>query len=282
MKQRIKKLRDRWHSDIKEEIGELAEVKSLCEKVLEAGKDERMDGYKFIELLMKYEAVIGRDCLIINQYLAKKGYTLGLFEDTSMKEYEHNPIVFKNNDQIRVGSMELAANEIYDKGIPGATAELGVWQGVFSEAINLLFPDRKLYLFDTFEGLDERDVQHDKADGLTGAVSGLMGDTSVEQVLKRMKYKGNCIVKKGYFPDTAEGLEEEFCFVNIDCDLYLPIYEGLRYFYPRLVKGGYIFVHDYLFDFYGGAKKAVRQFSEESGVPYFVLPDAGTSAVFMK
>jgi O-methyltransferase len=47
-----------------------------------------------------------------------------------------------------------------------------------------------------------------------------------------MKYKENCIVRKGYFPETAEDLEDEFVFVSIDADLYEPIYNGLCYFYP--------------------------------------------------
>lgn len=37
----------------------------------------------------------------------------------------------------------------------GCVAEAGVFQGNFAKVINANFPDRKLYLFDTFEGFDK-------------------------------------------------------------------------------------------------------------------------------
>ena len=36
-------------------------------------------------------------------------------------------------------------------------AELGVYRGEFAKEINKVFPDRTLYLFDTFEGFAEQD-----------------------------------------------------------------------------------------------------------------------------
>jgi O-methyltransferase len=101
--------------------------------------------------------------------------------------------------------------------------------------------------------------------------------------MSKMKHPANCIVKAGYFPDTAEGLEDErYCFVSIDADLYNPIYEGLKYFYPRLSKGGYLFVHDYNRDIFKGAKEAVRQYCAENGLTFFPLTDSGGSAVLTK
>ena len=35
----------------------------------------------------------------------------------------------------------------------------GVFRGEFASKINKCFPNSKLYLFDTFEGFDERDVK---------------------------------------------------------------------------------------------------------------------------
>jgi len=89
---------------------------------------------------------------------------------------------------------------------------------------------------------------------------------------------------KGFFPETAQGLEnEEYIFVNLDADLYEPIYEGLKYFYPRLKKGGYIFVHDCNCALsYSGVKKAVNQFSKENDVSFFPLSDQMGSVVFVK
>jgi O-methyltransferase len=64
--------------------------------------------------------------------------------------------------------------------------------------------------------------------------------------------------------------------------LYDPIYAGLCHFYPKLVCGGYIFIHDFNNDLYKGARKAVEQFCEEQKINFFPLPDSGGSAVICK
>jgi O-methyltransferase len=63
------------------------------------------------------------------------------------------------------------------------------------------FPDRKLYLFDTFEGFDERDVKIELKNNYSAGNQDF-SNTSVELVLNKMKHKDNCIIKKGFFPET--------------------------------------------------------------------------------
>ena len=79
-------------------------------------------------------------------------------------------------------------------------------------------------------------------------------------VLNKLPNPDMCIIKKGYFPDTVNGIDDEFCFVNLDFDLYKPILAGLEYFYPRMVKGGVILIDDFYASGYKGAKKAVYDF----------------------
>ena len=55
-------------------------------------------------------------------------------------------------------------------------------------------------------------------------------ETSLDVVMAKMTFGENVIVKKGYFPETTEGIEDTFCFVNLDMDLYLPMLAGLRFF----------------------------------------------------
>ncbi len=184
-------------------------------------------------------------------------------------------------DYVRNSSLELVAHEIHERNIQGAAAELGVYRGDFAKIINELFPDRRLYLFDTFEGFDGKDVGIDRESRYSDEVQDFSG-TSVETVLEKIPHPANCLIKKGYFPESAEGVDDEFAFVSIDADLYKPIFEGLRFFYPKLVKGGYIFVHDYNNDEYQGAKAAVRRYCSENGVGYFPLTDACGSVVITK
>lgn len=145
------------------------------------------------------------------------------------------PLVSENP---RIASLELAAREIYDRKIQGAVAEAGVYQGNFAAYINRFFKDRKLYLFDTFEGLAEEDVLIDRTSGYTNVSAGRYKGTSVDLVLGRMPFVNNVKIKKGYFPDTTEGIDEQFCFVSLDMDLYQPIKAGLAYFYQKLTGGG--------------------------------------------
>lgn len=182
---------------------------------------------------------------------------------------------------IRINTLELAANEIYENNVVGSIAEVGVYKGQFAKYLNQVFPDRTLYLFDTFEGFDEKDVNIEvKNKFSTGAQD--FSNTSIETVLTKMVHKDKCIVKKGWFPESLDGLEDKFCFVSLDADLYKPIYDGLEYFYPRLSNGGYIFIHDYNNNEYAGSKQAVREYCSKHKIPYIPMADTWGSAIISK
>lgn len=184
-------------------------------------------------------------------------------------------------DYIRLATLELVANQISKKNLSGSVAEVGVYKGKFAKYINQYFPEKKLYLFDTFEGFDEKDKKTEKELGLNEATQDF-SNTSADLVLKNMPFPEHCIIKKGFFPETAVGIEDNFVFVSLDTDLYEPIYKGLIYFYPKMVKGGYIFVHDVNNDSYKGAAKAVEQFSSEQNISFVPIPDSCGSVIFIK
>lgn len=182
---------------------------------------------------------------------------------------------------IRISNFELIVKEILDRQVKGNVAELGVYKGEFAKYINLAFPDKTLYLFDTFEGFNEQDIQFERNSNYSEGKQNF-SDTSVNVVLAKMKFPEKCVIKKGYFPDSLNGLEDNFCFVSLDPDLYKPIYDGLEYFYPRLNKGGYIFIHDYNNHLYPGASQAVRDFCNNEGIVYIPITDAWGTVVIGK
>lgn len=186
----------------------------------------------------------------------------------------------ESNDP-RIATLECVAREIRQRKIKGNVAEAGVYKGWFAKCINRMFADRKLYLIDTFEGFDERDTIVEVKKEFSKADQN-WGDTSVEFVLSQMEYVDRCIVKKGFFPDVMQDVIDEFCFVSLDMDLYQPIYAGLEYFYPRLSKGGYIFVHDCRNEEYLGARKAVLDFCEKEAIGYVPLSDEWGTVVITK
>ena len=163
--------------------------------------------------------------------------------------------------------------------IVGCVAEAGVYQGEFAAILNECYANRKLYLFDTFEGFNEKDVIVDNEEGFSTIEAGNLGNTSIDMVMKKMRYPDNVIVRKGYFPETAVDIEEQFVFVNIDFDLFLPTKNGLHYFWPRMSKGGIILVHDYFAQGYYGIKKAVDDFAKSNGIVVFPVGDSHSIAM---
>jgi O-methyltransferase len=155
----------------------------------------------------------------------------------------------------------------------GALAELGVYQGQ-SAAVLSFYAERfarRLYLCDTFTGFPEEHYEEDMGEGKKAAFKDITFEAAQAVV---GQYSGiEWIV--GMFPDsiTETMKAENFAFVSIDCDIYEPVLQGLRFFWPRLQPGGMIFIHDYSSGFWPGATKAVDEFCQESGVAGCMLPD---------
>ena len=74
----------------------------------------------------------------------------------------------------------------------------------------------------------------------------------------------------------------KFAFVNLDCDLHKPMLAGLEFFYPRLSKGGMIFLHDYSSGYWEGCKQAIDMFCKQNKCQIVLLPDLSGSAVLVK
>lgn len=190
--------------------------------------------------------------------------------------FEWHPLT--GNKDNRISALSMVAKQIYENGIEGAVAEAGVYKGEFAKYINMVFPDRDLYLFDTFEGFAQNQVfvTKDNLDQTDTWINRLK-DSAVEDVLDKMHFKDNVKIYKGIFPDTAAKIKERFSFVNLDMDLYCPTYEGLEFFWSHLTEGGVIFVHDY--GNWDGVTKAVKEFCIENQTGYIWLNDSVTVAI---
>jgi O-methyltransferase len=185
-----------------------------------------------------------------------------------------------NLDYVRHKTLELCCHEIRQNEVRGNVAELGVYRGDFAVKINELFYDKKLYLFDTFTGFDTRDIEKER--GKFSNVNQDFSDTNIDYVRRRMKFPGQCIFKKGYFPETAIDIHDTFSFVSIDADLYEPILNGLNFFYEKLEKNGYIFVHDFNNKEFEGAREAILDFCSINHIGFVPIPDDGGSVIITK
>jgi O-methyltransferase len=188
---------------------------------------------------------------------------------------------FRGLDLARVWSMVLNVKHVLSKHA-GSLAELGVYQGQSSALLSFYAEkfERKIYLADTFQGFAEQQFEADMGDGMKAAFQ----DTSLEAAQAVVgDYVGNRWIV-GIFPDsvTEEMREDTYAFVSIDCDLYEPIAEGLQFFWPRMVPGGVIFVHDYSSGYWPGATRAVDEFCAHNGIAGCLLPDLAGSYVLTR
>ncbi len=189
-------------------------------------------------------------------------------------------------DYFRYRTFEFVAKEIKKRRVDGNIAEVGVSRGKFSRLMNQIFFDKILYMFDTFDSFDKKEFDADNSlatenEEFYNSYRGI----DVEEVLKTMPYKEKCIIRKGFFPSTAIGLEDlTYAFVSIDVDLENSIYNSLVYFYPRLNRGGAIFVHDYNCYMLEGVSRAIQRYEEELGEFLFKVPlaDRGGTLVIVK
>lgn len=182
----------------------------------------------------------------------------------------------------RIAALYSASKEIYFHNVDGAIAECGVSRGDFAKYINRFMPDRKLYLFDTFGDFLEEDITMEETQENLFRLEGNLRDISAEQIIENIGHHANIVIRKGHFPETAQGLEnEKFAFVSLNMDLYMQMFAGLEFFYPKMSPGGYIFIHDFKIGL-SGVRKAVEEFCRKENIGIVVLPDEWGTAVLSK
>ena len=162
--------------------------------------------------------------------------------------------------------------------LEGSVAEVGVFQGDFAKHINRIFPKSELYLYDTFEGFKSSDLDKEVPESAMRSYEHY-SMTTEELVLEKMTHKDKVHILKGLFPDTAVGEDDKYIFVNLDADLYAPILAGLKFFFPRMVPGGVIFIHDYFNPNCPGVKQAIEEFRKKVNIGIVPLGDYLTVSI---
>lgn len=161
--------------------------------------------------------------------------------------------------------------------LEGEMAEVGVYQGGSAKLICEAKGNKKLNLFDTFEGLPHVS-EIDTHFGTKFWNDNEFNKTSKEVVKKFLSNYNNVYIYKGKFPETAEPVTKSiFSFVHLDVDLYESTLSCLKFFYPRLINGGIILTHDFHTK---GVNTAFREFFQNKTAPIIEL--AGSQCMIIK
>ena len=122
---------------------------------------------------------------------------------------------------------------------------------------------KKLWLYDSFEGLPEKGAEDESATGVEFQRGALL--VSKREVKARFLRSGLAVPKivKGRFADLTEAdLPGKISFAFLDGDLYESIRDCLRLVGPKMADGGVILVHDYQNPALPGVTKAVDEFMD--------------------
>jgi len=206
---------------------------------------------------------------------------------------------------VGIGGLEATyrlATMMNDKGIPGDYVELGVAKGGCAALMGKTTFDksrrqsieRRLRLFDSFEGLPEpteNDYSDAGADG-TGYHLTPLSKGSCTGTLEEVKYllfdvcgfpKKRVIFIKGWFESTVPAechRMSKIAILRIDGDWYQSTKTCLEGLYDFVVSGGAVIVDDYLSCY--GCKKAVDEFMKNRGIYSDIVLDGRGGCYFFK
>ena len=176
---------------------------------------------------------------------------------------------------------------IVKNDIPGDIVECGVWNGgsILLAAMALIhFGDtsRRLYLYDTFNGMPRPDDIDKRWDGISalptwesfttrGQPWGYGGTIDVvREVLRKSEYPQDQFI---FMPGMVEDTLPNACHASIslprlDTDFYKSTLHELVHLYPLLESGGILIIDDY--GIFQGARKATDEYIAEADLKVFL------------
>jgi len=243
---------------------------------------------------------------IILALLAKRGYTVTRKNENETAPYSayfeidpiFNPLYDLAREKTQMGGDDnllrrerhyTLCNLLRNVSISdGDVCELGCWRGLSTYQLATQLKERNFQnefsLFDSFEGLSEVneidkrndvDIDYNKKRKLF--------ECSEDIVKENLKEFNFIKYYKGWVPDRFEEVKDKrFSFVHVDLDLYQPIIDSIKFFYPRLNTGGVMVFDDYGCATFPGAKKAVDEALQELEDAFFLPLPSGQAFIYKK
>ncbi|MBR2647733.1 MAG: class I SAM-dependent methyltransferase [Sediminibacterium sp.] len=202
-------------------------------------------------------------------------------------ELFHQEIINKVRPYTMTSSERLyglieAVKYIVKHNINGDFVECGVWKGGSAMAIaetllSLGVTDRKIWLYDTFEGMtaptkDDIDIlNRDAGQQLTEQIADknssiVWAYSSLEEVkanFAKTNYPQNNIhfIKGDILQTVPSNAPAQIALLRLDTDWYESTAHEMTHLYPLLTQEGVLIIDDY--GFWKGSKKAVDEYFEK-------------------
>ena len=193
-----------------------------------------------------------------------------------------------------------ACRYVLENDIEGDFVECGVWRGgngILAKKVFQYFgSDKKVWMFDTFEGMTEPTELDVKASTKVSAEKEYLESqreqhnewcfASLDDVKKNcvdsgFKESDFCFIQGDvcHTLRIPENVPREISILRLDTDWYESTKTELEVLYPNLVNRGVLIIDDY--GYWEGSRKAVDEyFSSENYKPFFnVIDHTGRSAV---
>lgn len=221
-------------------------------------------------------------------------------KDMEIFHYVRENDLSMTSDARLIATIALCKHCVHEN-IQGDFVECGVWRGGNSILAAAVFDaydaSKKVYLFDTFEGMTPpEDVDVQAADGLPARYEfekSQQSDhndwcySSLDEVRENFRKAGllsdRIVFLKG---DVSQSLldhsvmPEKIAVLRLDTDWYESTKVELEQLYPRLSVGGGLIVDDY--GHWAGAKKAVDEYFDRCGNRPFLYPIDYTGRIGLK
>ncbi len=203
-------------------------------------------------------------------------------------------------DAGRILALIEAVRYVLRANVPGDFVECGVWRGGSSMVMAAALKaegvtDRRIHLFDTFEGMakpDERDVNLYGESALDRYATKVQPDgnvdwcaTPLDEVRRNMALTGypaeQVIFAKGRVEETLPGAAPEtIALLRLDTDWYEGTRHEMIHLYPRLSPGGVLIIDDY--HWWKGSREAVDEYTREQGINLYFAPIGGGGVAAIK
>jgi O-methyltransferase len=183
--------------------------------------------------------------------------------------------------------LSRAVRYVVKANVPGDFVECGVYRGAAAVAMirtlqALKVTDRKIRLYDTFEGFPEPEeidqhykrtqtedgglkswALHKRDDGSAGSNWCYCPIDQVKRVVAGTGYpQENITFVKGLVEDTIPSqAPEQIALLRLDTDFYRSTKHELNYMYPLVPSGGVLIIDDY--GSYRGSRQAVDEYFAE-------------------